>query len=392
MRVLVSTYLSAGDRISLAAARALSKEDIEVYMGSDEISAPSLWSRHARVCIHLPSPIWSPQEYVNAVREVVSSHGIHTVLPADDYAVNRLAAAFGDGRLAFPMPVPSSTAYDLAQDKYRTRALAARIGLRVPETSLVATKSLAIESANRIGYPVVLKIGRGNGAVGVRIARDDRDIEAYYRKRPIHSDEVFDFEKVLMQEFIPGETHDLCAVLRNGEPVATMTSKRILTYPFSGGAGVLVETTSSSAIRTAGLKILRELGWHGPAQVEFKIDSRDGNPTLIEVNGRLWGTLALATRAGINFPAIACRIALNQPVEPVFNYRIGLQMAWPVPYAYRFLRDGIRTREWKDIVMPHRNREFDIDLTDPAPTFFSLVNEVRNYSRDRSSLSPVPGF
>jgi predicted ATP-grasp superfamily ATP-dependent carboligase len=385
----VSTYRSAGDRISLAAARALGKEGIEVCVGSDDLSAPSLRSRHTQTRIHLPSPIWAPKDYVEALRDAISAYQIDTVLPADDYAVHCLSEAFADGRLTLPMPIPPSAAYGVAQDKHSTGALAARIGLRIPETSRADTPSQALSVAARIGYPVILKIGRGNGAVGVSIARGPRDIEAYYSQKPEHADPVFDFTKVLVQEFVPGETHDLCAVFRNGEPVTAMTSRRVLTYPADGGAGILVETTSCPAIRDRGLSILRQLGWHGPAQVEFKIDSRDGKPTLIEVNGRLWGTLALAIKAGINFPMIACRIALGQTVVPSSAYRVGLQMAWPVPYAYLLLRDKIRRGLWQEILTPRRNRRFDIDLADPLPTVLSLVKAMGNYKRGQSFLAPV---
>jgi predicted ATP-grasp superfamily ATP-dependent carboligase len=46
------------------------------------------------------------------------------------------------------------------------------------------------------------------------------------------------------------------------------------------------------------LTLLKEMHWYGPAEVEFRIDTRDGRPTLMEVNPRLCGSMYTATACG----------------------------------------------------------------------------------------------
>jgi predicted ATP-grasp superfamily ATP-dependent carboligase len=110
-----------------------------------------------------------------------------------------------------------------------------------------------------------------------------------------------------------------------------MTQRRIRMRPRQGGIGLENETTDEPGLREAAIALLAELGWHGPASVEFKVDARDGRPRLLDINGRFWGTLGLAIRAGIDFPGLACRVAVEGDVDPVDDYAIGVRMRWPRP-------------------------------------------------------------
>jgi predicted ATP-grasp superfamily ATP-dependent carboligase len=76
-----------------------------------------------------------------------------------------------------------------------------------------------------------------------------------------------------------------------------------------------------------GLRLLRDLGWQGVAMLEFKTDSRTGRPYLMEINGRLWGSLQLAVDAGVDFPALLVSCALGErPARP--SYRVGVRNRW----------------------------------------------------------------
>ncbi len=63
----------------------------------------------------------------------------------------------------------------------------------------------------------------------------------------------------------------------------------------------------------AGLRLLRELRFHGVSQVEFKRDPRDGRFRLMEVNARHWKWHGLAARCGVNLSYAAYRDAIGDP-------------------------------------------------------------------------------
>lgn len=387
MKALVSTYRTAGDRIALAAVRGLGRAGATVLLASDDSSSPSFRSRYVSDRISLPSPILDPGLYAGRLAEEVRARAIDVVLPADDYAVYALSR-FGSGT-GVVAPVPPIDSYLTAQDKLATIRLARKVGVRAPATQEAGNAAEAIGAFPNARYPLVLKIARGNGAVGLRLAQDADAVERYFAVRHGYSDAVFDFERILVQEFVPGETHDLCALFDRGRPVVGLTSRRLLTFPRTGGAGILVETTRNHEIRECGFALLRALNWHGPAQVEFKLDQRDGMPTLIEINGRLWGTLALSGAAGVNFADLACRIALGEDVLPVRDYRVPMAYRWFVPYVARlgFDFDGVKSA--LSLLRPRRNCHSDLDLSDPAPFIASLLSMLRLRKGPAPDLSPL---
>ena len=74
--------------------------------------------------------------------------------------------------------------------------------------------------------------------------------------------------------------------------------------------------------------LLDDLRWRGVAMVEFKVDRRDGQPRLMEINGRFWGSLQLAIDAGVDFPSILIDSFSGRVVAPSSPYRVGVRSRW----------------------------------------------------------------
>jgi len=62
--------------------------------------------------------------------------------------------------------------------------------------------------------------------------------------------------------------------------------------------------------------------------VEFKLDRRDGQAKLMEVNGRFWGSLQLAIDSGLNFPLLLYRLATGENVPAQLVYKAGVKSRW----------------------------------------------------------------
>lgn len=79
---------------------------------------------------------------------------------------------------------------------------------------------------------------------------------------------------------------------------------------------------------------LADIGWRGPFMMEFLRDAED-RLRFVELNGRMWGSMALARRQGCDHPAWAVRAAL----DPQFRPSVGPQtpMRGPVRHIGREL-------------------------------------------------------
>ena len=95
----------------------------------------------------------------------------------------------------------------------------------------------------------------------------------------------------------------------------------------TGGASSLRESVALDPVLFGhASRLLAALRWSGLAMVEFRV-TPDG-PELMEINGRVWGSLPLAVRAGMDFPGRLAELLLDgTPAEgpPVTEYRAGVR-------------------------------------------------------------------
>jgi len=153
--------------------------------------------------------------------------------------------------------------------------------------------------------------------------------------------------------------------------------------------------------------MLEALQWHGIAEVEFRLDSRDGVPKLMEINPRFWGSLCVAMAAGVDFPYLLYRIAVDGDVNSVSSYRVGVKgryLEQDILYLISSLVDapinpGIQTTSvWREALDWLKFYEpgifYDLlDARDPLPFFFStglLPRLLLGYFReDRRPWKPA---
>jgi predicted ATP-grasp superfamily ATP-dependent carboligase len=166
--------------------------------------------------------------------------------------------------------------------------------------------------------------------------------------------------------------------------------RRIREKPPWGGVSVLREAvTPDPAAAEYATRLVRALRWHGVAMVEFKRELSSGVPILMEVNGRLWGSLQLAVDAGMNFPLYLVKLYLGEPVPLFPSYRPGLRSRWLLGDV-----DHLLIRLAGDRPLPHdapplrtllvdfcrffrRDTRYEIEsFSDPGPS----LHEIRLYA------------
>ena len=131
--------------------------------------------------------------------------------------------------------VTSQTAHiavELASDKEETNRILGALGLPVPKQALVYSTVRAIEAAERIGYPVVLKPLNANHGRGVTTdIKGKEQIEAAFEKAREHS------RSVIVETFLEGLDHRLLVI--NGRLVAA--AKRVPAHVVGDGAHTIEE-------------------------------------------------------------------------------------------------------------------------------------------------------
>lgn len=236
-------------------------------------------------------------------------------------------------------------------------------------------------------YPLVVKARRGCGMdKGVRYASNLVELKnAYFEISDNSSDntELSDFSRPLIQEYIPGKIYDGLFLCDQGEVKLEMAQIREVSYPLSGGVGVNNISLEDEDLLRYCRDILEFIKWHGPCQVEVKKDSRSGKYKLIEINPKLWGTLGLSIKSGVNFPVDSCRLAVGENLEYTNQYKknIKYKILFPLEIFTIVQDKGNRWHRFKKLFeIFEGNTVTDFDKRDLKPniiyilyTFFVLL-------------------
>jgi len=138
---------------------------------------------------------------------------------------------------------------------------------------------------------------------------------------------------VQQQQYISGRGVGVEFLFYRGRKIWHFAHERVHEYPLTGGASSYRRSVNpSAAMLHDAEKLLTALKWHGVAMVEFKMDAK-GQHWLMEINPRLWGSLALSIDTGVDFPLGLLQIARGDVTEQQPKYK--------VPYYTRDLRTDV---------------------------------------------------
>lgn len=200
-------------------------------------------------------------------------------------------------------------------DKRAQLEAAWRAGVDTPRTAFIERRAELEPAIAAVPLPAVLK-PVDSLAFKERFHKHLIDIENAAKLEEVWP-EVADLGTLMLQERIPGNDDELATVgsyLDAGSrPLAVFTGRKIRQHPTGAGSCRLGVSEWDSDLAEAGLRLLRELGYHGVSQVEFKRDPRDGRYRLMEVNARHWMWHSLAAACGVNLSLAAYMDAIGQP-------------------------------------------------------------------------------
>jgi protein-tyrosine-phosphatase len=104
---------------------------------------------------------------------------------------------------------------------------------------------------------------------------------------------------------------------------------------------VAVSEPVDATLSSYAVRLLRALGWQGVAMVEFRQDLGSERLALMEVNGRFWGSIALAGHAGIEFPYYAWQAAHGICPDSVNSYKRGVKFRWLLGDTKRLIQVAV---------------------------------------------------
>jgi biotin carboxylase len=333
----------------------------------------------------VPPPEIDAAATVAAVRAMLSALTPTTFLPLDDHAVwvcDRLAD------VPVPLAGPAGFAAECALDKSIQVEIATRAGLPVPPTQVVDS----LDDVGRVDFPVMIKPGRAlyevRGALvrptGVVCANNDELRTATKRSWP---------GPVLVQPLIRGTGEGLFGHADGNGVVGWSAHRRVrMVNPQGSASSACRSAPIDERLVEAGRRLLSAVSWRGLFMLEFLRDA-DGEPWFMELNGRTWGSMALARRRGFEYPAWTVQSILNPGFKPSLPSRppeivcrnIGLELAHLMFVARGAQSDA--EMEWprlssaiRDVFrFSARDRLYNWNRTQPDVLVADALSTVKRY-------------
>jgi D-aspartate ligase len=298
-RDLPAAVIDVGWVNGLAAIRSLGRAGVRVLAVDHRPSALGFRSRYAErfVC---PDPHTDEERFISFIHAL----GRIVVFPTHDEALNSIARHLAE--LDVLAPFPAWDGLERVQSKRAQLGHAISAGVDVPETRYPGSAAEARAAARELGLPILVKPERPVG------------FKQRFRRQAFRCESLAEVERAyaqaeefgsMVQELIVGGDDALFTVgsyiSRDGRPLGVFSGRKLRQTPRGIGTCRVGEAVWVQEAVDAALALLREFGYFGLSQVEFKRDPRDGRFKLMEINPRLWQWHGLAAACAVDLPRIA---------------------------------------------------------------------------------------
>jgi carbamoyl-phosphate synthase large subunit len=261
-----------------------------------------------------------------------------------------------------PILGTSPNAIDLAEDRERFQALVNKLGLKQPKNGIASTDRQALEIAESIGFPLVIRPSYVLGGRAMEIVRDMAHLERYIAEAVVVSGD----SPVLLDGYLSGavevdldclcdgENVHIAGIMQHIEEAGVHSGDSACCLPPHSLDPAIVDEMKRQAEALA-----KALQVKGLMNVQFAV--KDGEVYLIEVNPRASRTVPFVAKATDS--AIASIAARLMAGEPLSNF----PMRPPYPEA-----------EDPMDVLPLGN---PYTLADPQTPWFSVKEAVMPFNR-----------
>jgi D-aspartate ligase len=315
----VGAIVVGGDYQGLGIVRSLGRHGVPVCIIDDEHSI-ARFSRYATHSVRTAS-LRDERQTVDIVGDIGRRLGLDgwVLYPTRDETVAAFSRYKASLSEQFRVPTPDWSTMQWVWDKRNTYRLAGELGIATPRTWYAST--LEEVEAIQVDGPLAIKPAIKEHFVYATKAKAWRvNTKAELRQLFERAAGHVGAGEVMIQDLIPGggeQQFAYCAFFKDGRAMASMVVRRRRQHPPEfGRASTFVEAIELPVLETLSERFLRAINYYGLVELEYKLDPRDGQYRLLDVNGRTWGYHTLGTGAGVDFPHLLYSDQMGEAIEP----------------------------------------------------------------------------
>ncbi len=379
----------ARERSVVAAIRALDAAGYRVATATDTRLSPGQCSRSCSAHHRVPRASDDTEAFIARLEEIVGGGDYAALVIGSDASL--LAISEHRERLEphVEIGLPTREAVHSAFSKVELMRAAEAVGFHTPPTAVCESDEQERAAARELGFPVIVKAASAVVVSGGTIVRPDTrliaDLEALERWQARRRR-----GPSLIQTCEHGPVYSCAGVMTADGLVGFALARYLRTWPPDAGNASFAETISPPGnLRGLVASLLADIAWQGIFELEL-MGREDSSLVAIDLNPRVYGSLALAVRAGASLPALWCDVLLGRPVIPQ-TARPGVFYRWEEGEVRNFaflMRRGSMLAAI-DVLRPHRPcAHADFARRDPGPLaarMLLIFQRALRSSRSRSS-------
>jgi carbamoyl-phosphate synthase large subunit len=290
----------------------------------------------------MTDPEFADRTYIEPIKEdiiakIIEDENVDAVLPTmgGQTALNVAMKMHEKGMLeGVEFLGANPEAINKGEDRSAFKEAMLKIGMDLPFSMYAYNMDDALEAANKIGFPIIIRASftLAGGGSGVAYNMDE------FKKLAARGLDESPVSEILIEESLLGwkeyemevirDKADNCIIvcsIENFDPMGVHTGDSITVAP-----ALTLTDKEYQRMRDASFAILREIGVDtGGSNVQFSIDPKTGRMIVIEMNPRVSRSSALASKAtGYPIAKVATLLAVGFTLDEITNDITGTPAAF----------------------------------------------------------------
>jgi len=290
-RILIANRGEIACRI-IKTARRMGIETVAVYSDADK-DALHVESADRAVAIG-PAPAAESYLVIDKIVAACRESGAEAVHPGYGFLSEReaFAKALAAAGIVFIGPNPGAIAAVGDKIESKKAAASAKVSTVPGHLGVIADEAQAIEIADEIGYPVMIKASAGGGGKGMRIARSRSEVAEGFARARSEAKSSFGDDRVFIEKFIVDPRHVEIQVLgdKHGNVIhlgeRECSIQRRNQKVVEEAPSPLLDAATRAAMGRQAVALAKAVGYDSAGTVEF-VAGQDKSFYFLEMNTRL---------------------------------------------------------------------------------------------------------
>lgn len=210
------------------------------------------------------------------------------------------------------------------EDREAFKELMQKIEEPVIESYIAENLETALEKAEKIGYPIIVRPAYTLGGAGGGIAENEIELQIIVKQGLNYSP----VNQVLIEKCIKGWKEIEYEIIRDedGNTISVCNMENLDPVGIHTGDSIVVAPSQTLSdyeyqmLRTSAIKIVNAVGVEGGCNVQFALHPESFEYGVIEINPRVSRSSALASKAtGYPIAKVASKIALGYRLDEIIN-------------------------------------------------------------------------